>query len=187
MRIITARIVRFMREPYPVSMIIETARLRLVPVPLAFISSSIDDRATLARETGAEVPPSWPPELWDDDAQQWCRRVLQQDPTTDWIPRCLVLREPHPVVCGVLGIGAPDADGRVIIGYGVLPEFRLRGYAAEALGGIVAWAFGDSCVRVIVGDTYPHLIASIRTMERNGFRHVGAGQEEGTIRYELTR
>ena len=168
-------------------MIIETARLRLVPLTLSYVTSAPDDRATLAREMGAEVPASWPPELWDQDAQDWTRRMLEQDPATDWTPRCIVLREPQPIVCGVIGIAAPDADGRVLIGYGVLPEFRRRRYAAEALGGIVAWAFGDSRVRVVFGDTYPHLIPSIRTMERNGFRYVGAGTEEGTIRYELRR
>ena len=44
-------------------MIIDTARLRLMPLTLAYATSAIDDRATLASETGAEVPPSWPPEL----------------------------------------------------------------------------------------------------------------------------
>jgi RimJ/RimL family protein N-acetyltransferase len=166
-------------------MIIETARLRLVPLTLPYVTSAPDDRAALARETGAEIPASWPPELWDQDAQDWTRRMLEQDPGTDWVPRCIVLREPRPVVCGVIGIAAPDTDGRVLIGYGVLPEFRRRGYAAEALGAIVAWAFADPRVRVVFGDTYPHLIPSIRTMERNGFRYVGAGTEEGTIRYEV--
>ncbi|MEK6374147.1 MAG: GNAT family N-acetyltransferase [Acidobacteriota bacterium] len=168
-------------------MIIETPRLRLVPLTLPFVTSTPDDRATLARECGAEVPASWPPELWDQDAQDWCRRILEADPSTDWIPRCMVLRELRPVACGAIGFGAPDPDGRVIIGYGVLPEFRRRGYAAEALGGIVKWAFEEPRVHVIAGDTYPNLIASIRTMERNGFQFAGKGQEEGTVRYELTR
>jgi len=168
-------------------MIIETARLRLVPLTLPYATSSIDDRVTLARESRAEVPPSWPPELWDQDAQDWTRKILERDPATDWLPRCIVLRDPAPVVCGVIGFAAPDAEGRVVIGYGVLPEFRRRGYATEALGGVVAWALEDPRVRVIAGDTYPHLTPSIRTMERNGFRRVGAGQEEGTIRFELRR
>ena len=166
-------------------MIIETARLRLVPLTLPYISSTPADRATLARESGAEVPESWPPELWDDDAHQWCRGILADDPATEWIPRCIVVRDPRPVACGVIGIAAPDANGQVLIGYGILPEFRRRGFAAEALGGIVAWAFEDPRVRVIFGDTFPDLVGSIRTMERNGFRLAGAGREEGTIRYEL--
>ena len=168
-------------------MIIETARLRLVPLTLAYATSAIDDRATLTRDTGAEVPASWPPELWDQDAQDWTGKILEADPATDWVPRCIVIRDPAPVVCGVIGLGAPDAEGRVIIGYGVLPEFRRRGYAAEALGGVVAWAFEDPRVQVIVGDTYPHLTPSIRTMERNGFERVGPGQDEGTIRFELRK
>ena len=168
-------------------MVIETSRLRLVPLTLPYVTSAPDDRATLAREIDAEIPPSWPPELWDQDAQDWTRRMLEQDPATDWIPRVIVLRDPHPVACGVIGIAAPDADGQVLIGYGILPEFRRRGYAAEALGGIVKWALEDPRVRTIFGDTYPDLTPSIRTMERNGFRHAGAGTEEGTIRYELKR
>ena len=57
---------------------------------------------------------------------------------------------------------------------------------AAAVGPIDSEASGETPrVRVVFGDTYPHLIASIRTMERNGFRYVGAGTDEGTIRYEV--
>jgi RimJ/RimL family protein N-acetyltransferase len=52
---------------------------------------------------------------------------------------------------------------------------------------VAAWAFEDPRVQVIAGDTYPHLTPSIRTMERNGFVQAGAGEEEGTIRFELRK
>jgi RimJ/RimL family protein N-acetyltransferase len=34
-------------------------------------------------------------------------------------------------------------------------------------------------------DTFPHLTASIRVLEKNGFVRCGAGADEGSIRFEL--
>jgi hypothetical protein len=48
-------------------------------------------------------------------------------------------------------------------------------------------------VRTVVGQILPHLMASIRVLEKAGFRYVGAGNdpyapaEERVIRYELSR
>src|SRR5439155_20915812 len=93
---------RFIRAEYNArpAVIIETARLRLVPLTLPYVTSTPDAREVLARELGVEVAPSWPPELWDQDAQDWTRKMLEQDPATDWIPRCIVRREPGPIACG---------------------------------------------------------------------------------------
>ena len=58
--------------------------------------------------------------------------------------------------------------------------------AERAMSASTPWDVGCN-VTTIIGETYPHLIASIRTMESNGFRFAGAGSGDGVIRYELRR
>ena len=67
--------------------------------------------------------------------------------------------------------GRPDA-GSVEVGYGLAPSARGHGYAAEALAALLNLAADHGLARV-VADTTEDNIASRRTLERAGFRHVG--------------
>jgi RimJ/RimL family protein N-acetyltransferase len=160
-----------------------TERLRLVPIPID-CTNSPDEREAIARATGARVPESWPAEHYDQEALDYTRKLLESDPGTEYVMRYLVTRD-EPAVIGMFGCGPPDADGRVIIGYSVIPEYQRRGFASEALRAIIEWVRGQPTARIVAGDTYPHLIASIRTMEHCGLTFVGAGDGQGVIRYEL--
>ena len=98
-------------------------------------------------------------------------------------------RNGRRVVVGNIGFkDLPDASGTVEIGYSIVPLFQRRGFATEAVRGLTAWAFGHPEVRRIVAETFPDLTASIRVLERNGFRRAGEpAVEPGAIRFERLR
>lgn len=165
---------------------LETARLLLVPMTRDVLTSP-DDADAIARVTRARVPESWPVEHYDQDVLDFTCASLDGDPETEFVVRYIVLREPERTVIGMVGAQRPDADGRMMIGYSVLPEFQRRGYASEALAALVEWAFTQPPVRVVAGDTYPELTASIGTMLKCGFRPAGAGEGDRVIRFERHR
>lgn len=73
---------------------------------------------------------------------------------------------------GGIGFKRHPDDGCVEIGYGLAPSARGHGYAAEALTALLHLAAEHGLSRV-VADTTGDNVASRRTLERAGFRHVG--------------
>jgi RimJ/RimL family protein N-acetyltransferase len=81
---------------------------------------------------------------------------------------------------GGLGFHGPaDENGTVTIGYGLAPSARGRGYASEALRGLLLFARTSGVTRVR-GDADHDNIASQRVMTAAGMRP--AGQDEH-VRY----
>ena len=50
--------------------------------------------------------------------------------------------------------GKPTAGGTIKLGHSIMQEFQERGYATEAVRGLVLWAFSHSEVARIIGETY---------------------------------
>jgi len=70
----------------------------------------------------------------------------------------------------------------------VLEEYWNRGYATEAVEALVPVIFSLPGITRIIATTYPHLTASIRVLQKNGFERTnevaaGVGAEEGTVCY----
>lgn len=143
---------------------------RLVLVPLD------PDRARglLAGEPGPGA--GWAPGYPDAGDRAGAERYLRVlDATGDPRPYGAyeILRRADGLTIGGAGFHGPppDPDGRVGIGYGLVPEARGRGYAAEALRALLDHA-REHGASAVDGDADRENVASHRVMAAAGMRWV---------------
>jgi RimJ/RimL family protein N-acetyltransferase len=167
---------------------IESRRLQLVPATVALTDADLAGHAALASALAAEVPENWPPEHYSRPALEYARSQLRDDGAQGWCTWYLMQRDQPQALLGVCGFkGRPDTLGSVEISYALLDQFHGQGLATEAVSRLVEWAFTQRGVREVSAETLPHLKASIRVLEKNGFQRAGAGSEYGVIRFALKR
>ncbi len=171
---------------------ITTERLELIAGTLDLARADIDDRAEFSKLLDAEIPPNWPPRLNDLDSQTWFLNYLERNPDgVGWISWYFIYIDTASGQRKAVGIGGfkgkPDANGIVEVGYSIMESHQRLGFGTEATRGLIKWAFQHPEVTRVIAETYPELTASIRVLEKNGFRFIGDGSEERVIRYELLR
>ena len=169
--------------------VVESRRMTLVAATAELVMADLAGREDFAEAIGADVPDEWPPELYDSPAMRYSLQQLG-DPTEQGWSLWYLLSKKHdpPKVIGICGFkGKPDRAGSVEIGYSVLRQFRIQGYATEAVARLVTWAFSHQHVVEVTAETLPHLRQSIRVMEKNGFSYRGPGSEYGVVCYALRK
>ncbi|HNW86081.1 MAG TPA: GNAT family N-acetyltransferase [Candidatus Limiplasma sp.] len=68
-------------------------------------------------------------------------------------------------------------NGEVEIGYGLLEACRGKGYATEAAGASIDWAFAQPGVYAVTAETEPNNQQSMRVLQKFGFVRQGEGVE----------
>ena len=100
-----------------------------------------------------------------------------------WSIWLIIDRADTLVVGDVTFLGPPSQEGTVGIAYGVVPSHRRRGYATEAARALIAWAQQQPGVKAIAAACADDNQASIRTLQRLGFRQTGRSGRE--LRWRL--
>lgn len=170
---------------------IRCERMVLIPATPELVRADLRGRTELAEALGVDVPSGWPPEYHDDAALGWTLTRLETVPAeAGWWLHYFVLEDDADAPSVLVGAGGykgpPDAEGTVEIGYTILSAFRRRGLASEAARGLIEHAFARPDVTSVVAETLPSLTASIRVLERCGFRRVTSANPE-VLRYRLER
>jgi [ribosomal protein S5]-alanine N-acetyltransferase len=155
-------------------MLSETVHLQLRPFSgddlLAVIAGKSEGEAQLGLPladglrdfyVSGDVSPAWMEQL---------RKFRTPDP---WVHGFGLIDKQSARVVGTAGFkGPPDISGVVEIAYGIVPAHQGRGYATEAAGALVDFAFADERVRLVRAHTLPTPNASTRVLGKCGFVRV---------------
>ena len=162
---------------------IDTARLRLQPCTVGAAQAASTDRAALEAQLGVRVPEEWPAVDLRDFLPVYGQLVGEAAANAGW-GIWLMLLPAEGTLAGDIGFkGPPGADGTVEIGYSVLPAWQGRGFATEAARALVAWAQAQPRVRRVVAESLADNAASIRVLEKAGFRRTG--QRDDLLLWEI--
>jgi ribosomal-protein-alanine N-acetyltransferase len=96
----------------------------------------------------------------------------------------LITERDTGLVVGSIGLFRPTVEGTLEIGYGIAASRRGRGYATEATGVFARFALTAPGVHTVFADAEPANAASVRVLEKAGFRRWSA--EGDTVRFRIT-
>lgn len=167
--------------------------LVLVPATIDHVRAELHAPETLPILLSAVVPREWPPGEYDEDAMRHFLERLSDGSTEaqGWYNWYAVKRsqaDPRAVLVGAAGyFGPPDAASTVEVGYSVLPQWRMRGYASQMLQALVQHAFSTRRVERVIAHVATSNPASVAVLRRCGFMAVGMGIEPNTFRFEHRR
>jgi ribosomal-protein-alanine N-acetyltransferase len=162
---------------------LRTERLRLVSITPAMLKAEEAADGSLEKILGAELTAEWPPEHWEPHVYHFIVKQYEDEPRTRGWHRYVLLPKGRAwVLIGAVG-AFPKLEGDAEIGYSTVPSFQRKGYATEAARALVKWLLTQKDVKSVSAQTYPSLPESIKVMERCGMTYVGAGEDEGTVRY----
>lgn len=138
-----------------VTMMIETARLKIV--------DCTEETAAFARAQSYNNGP-----MMEDYLIK-----LKKDPSLEGWGTWLVIRKEDDQVIGDIGFkGKPNLNKVVEVGYGLLEPYWRKGYATEAVDGLVQWAFKTNQVNKIMAEVLKDNIASIHVLHNVGMKRL---------------
>ena len=136
-----------------------TERLQLIPQTREDVREEVEQ---MEPQEAAELSPAW------------LALLDGSSPADPWVHGFVMKDVPGGCNVGKCGFkGPPGEEGVVEIAYFVAPEYRGKGYATEAAGALVAYAFADDRVRLVRAHTLMEADASPRVLTKAGFQRVG--------------
>jgi [ribosomal protein S5]-alanine N-acetyltransferase len=153
-------------------------RLELASMSLALIEALLlGDMDAARRELDADLPDEF---AGDVHVLHLRRDQLRADPALrPWLLRAMILRGGPRCAIGRIGFhGPPNEEGRVEVGYTVLPAYRGRGFATEACRALFAWARAEHGVTRFRASVSPANEPSLAVVRKLGLVRTGVQWDE---------
>jgi RimJ/RimL family protein N-acetyltransferase len=170
-------------------LILNAERLALFALDRDLAALQASSRTAFFNAIAVVHEPIWPPAPFGAEALRWSCEGLRADPEGEgWYGWAVLTNEgertPPRIVGAAALVGRPDEDGDVELAFGLLGEFKGRGYGAQIVRAISGWALTHGARRVIV-----HLDAedfgAVRVVEKSGFHDTREPPYPGVARWAL--
>jgi RimJ/RimL family protein N-acetyltransferase len=149
---------------------IETERLILRSMSPSFLTASqLDDLVSAETEIGLGIPKDW---LMEKPLMAMRLQDIADDPAyAPWSVRAIGLRSERWMV-GHIGFHERPREGTAELGYTIFAAARRRGFAQEAIEGMMRWAAANGACRFILSVS-PDNAASQALARKLGFTKIG--------------
>lgn len=163
---------------------LHTRRLKLLAWTRENSADAIGDRAMLACRIDADVPPDWPPETLADVEGVLAGKLVQHPEQVGWWGWYIIAKAgevgERATLIGSAGCSRWGEGGLPHFGYGLVPAYFRRGFGTEAALALIEWTMSQPGVTRVVATTFERHHASIKILERCGFRCEGVSPEDAT-------
>ncbi len=152
-------------------------RIRLINGDEKLLQTILKGDPYLSQELKLTIPKKW--SEFGKEIFEFTLEALKANPSEGKWLVYLPIETDSKTLIGTCGYkGGPDEEGMVEIGYEVAEDFRNQGYATEITELLVRLAFADDRVRKIQAHTLAEKNASVRVLEKCGFKFVKEFMEE---------
>lgn len=170
---------------------LHTPRLRLVPLAAEHLVTLIDEPDRFAERFGYAAARGLREFLTSGEVSPaWMERLRASSGVDPWRHGFAMVDTAGYAIGMASFKGPPDGAGVVEISYGVTPAYEGKGFTTETAAALVDFALRDERVRTVCAHTLPERNASVRVLEKNGFRFAGevVDPEDGPVwRWERAR
>ena len=149
--------------------ILETERLKLIPLDVHNLRYSIENRQKMERNLGVKITDTELELPVKEAMRTSLKMVLENKKDYLWFTSWeIVLKKENRIIGGLCFKGSPNEKGRVEIGYGMQDKYRCKGYMTEAVKELINWAFSFNNVTEVIAETEKDNLPSHRVLEKAG-------------------
>lgn len=109
--------------------------------------------------------------------EMYLEQLKRDSSVKGWGVWFVILRKNHQVIGDIGFKGKPNEQKTVEIGYGIIPTAQNKGFATEAVQGLIDWAFSSGQVEKVIAECLEDNVASIRVLEKVGMERTFAKDE----------
>lgn len=159
--------------------IIETERLRLIPLNLSQLEKYIRCDNSLETELGLNENSR----TISEDLKEALEMVILPnvaDESKNYLYSTIwtgILKKENKMVGDLCFYGEPNDLGQIEIGYGTYGDFQGKGIMTELISGILNWVQTQNKVKSVIATTEKTNTASAKVLLNNKFNKVGGTEE----------